>query len=478
MPRVGVAALWLTTICLPVLRPATAAAELPPEPHLVIRELNITGDEFVVLQNDGTAPIDHMNAYWLGYTSTENVPNVIPSQQLPDVPLQPQQALLLNNGMASVCGAVAVAKLGFTLSNTSGTLALRQLITNTDTTSTFQTVQYVSWGKKSPTGPQYANISDESLVASYQSSVGGSVTASTLAWYDGVIMPTDTGSAWHVGFISDCTFTPVISKTAVSDNLPVAWTQDTDFVPSVAAPAQFITDAGGPSLPVADIGLKALQLSELLPNPASPQTDADDEFIELYNPNSTVFDLTGFKFQVGSTTSSTTHTYTFPVGTLVSPKGFMAFMSAETHLSLSNSGGQVWLLDPFGNTVANSDVYDTAKEGMAWVNASGHWQWTALPTPNEINKVSPPASGVIGKTATVNGKNVTAVKGASTNSNGQASTTGTTPAANTVTPVHPLTLVVVVVAAILYWAYEYRTDMANRLHQFRRNRAAGRNNRS
>jgi hypothetical protein len=424
----------------------------------------------VVLQNYGDAPVLHLNEYWLGYVSSESTPNVIPSQQLPDISLLPGQAFLLNNGNAEVCGAIGVSKLSFSLANTAGTLALKQLVVDTETTSTFQTIQYVTWGKKSLSGATYANMNDETAAANYlsaQDQVGSP------SWY---FSPAAVGAAarWQAGYQLGCIFTPVVSKTEVAAPQPVEWQQDDDEIPfTVVAPQTFTAASTGPRLPAADVGLKALQLSEILPNPASPQTDAQDEFIELYNPNAAAFDLTGFKLQIGSTTSATTHNYSFPSGTQVPSKGFLAFRSADTHLSLSNSGGQVWLLDPFGTTVASSEVYDTAKDGLAWVHAAGKWQWTSLPTPGAANKVSATAVGS-DKAATVNGKNVTAVKGATTSKSAAANTASGSSTAATVSSVHPFTLVAVVLAALLYGAYEYRSDVANYLYQLRGNRAAGR----
>lgn len=458
------------TLLMTLLPQAVKADEPLAGPRLLLRQINITGDESVVLQNYGDAAILHLNEYWLGYTSSESAPNVIPSQQLPDVTLQPGQAFVLNNGSAEVCGAVGVSKLGFSLANTAGTLALKQLVVDTETTSTFQTVQYVTWGKKTPSSTMYANMNDETAVNNYLTAQG--VTSSP-SWYFSPAT-NDLTAAWQSGYQQDCVFTPVVSKTEAAAPQAIEWQQEDDDIPfTVVAPQTFALGSSGPYLPAADVGLRALQVSEILPNPASPQTDAQDEFIELYNPNAAAFDLTGFILQIGSTTSAMTHTYSFPDGTLVAAKGFMVFKSADTHLSLSNSGGQVWLLDPFGTVVANSDAYDTAKDGLAWVHAAGKWQWTALPTPGAANKVSAVASSS-SKAATVKGQNVTAVKGASTSKSPVGTTASGGSNAAAATSVHPFTLVAVVLAALLYGAYEYRSDVANYLYQLRGNRAAGR----
>ena len=453
------------------LLPFTVSADTLPQ-QLALKEVNISGDEFIVLQNVGNVPIDHLNAYWLGYTNIENTSNVIPSQQLPDAVLEPGEAYLLNGGMADTCGAVGAAKLGFSLSNTSGTVSLRQL-TDDGTTSTFQTIQSVSWNanKTSPvTSATYLHLADEANVTTYVTKQALKNTATV--WYKAA---SDASSAWQVGFTQSCSFTPVKTATTIGQNQLVTWPNDTADPPfTILANVTVSDDSASPAIPAVDIGLNAVQLSELVANPASPGTDAEDEFIELYNPNSVGFDLSGFKLQYVSTTSSTVHSYTIPAGTIIDGKSFKAFYSSATHLSLSNSGGKVWLLDPLGTVMGESEVYGTAKEGQAWILAAGKWQWTTIPTPNAANKLAVP---VTSSKASTSKNPITALKGATTTSVSGGATNSSPASADEATPVHPWILAAVVIAALLYGAYEYRTDLANYLHQLRRYRAARRSSR-
>lgn len=231
-----------------------------------------------------------------------------------------------------------------------------------------------------------------------------------------------------------------------------------------------------PVIPAGNVGLKPPVLSELLPNPASPQTDKNDEFIELYNPNDAHFDLSGYILEVGLTTK---RRYTIPAGTMLPPKAFLAFFSAETKLALSNSGSQVALLDPLGRVLVISEPYGAAKDGQAWVFANGIWQWTTKPTPNALNVVSAPA--VKSKSTA---KKSSSVSTASATKSGTGSQSGdvrsmedieeATVVAASSTPLHPGALALIAVSAVLYGAYEYRRDVANRIHQFRANRAARR----
>jgi hypothetical protein len=451
--------LLLIVLCLVVSTVPTSADSLP-EPSLKIRELNITGDEFVVLQNVGAEAVQ-LNEFWLGYSSDDTASYIVPTQQLPAVELLAGQSIVLNNGSTSTCDASVVDELGFSsFSNTKGVLALRRL-QNDGYTSTFTTVDAVAWGKLPADQIQIVNESNLDAGA-------------TAVWYRD---PQTTTDSWRVGSFADCSLTLLPSLSDDSSQPPqvISWPQNNASPPSIYVGAVDTNKGNFAHIPVSDRGLKAPQLSEILANPASPQTDSGDEFIELYNPNSKVFDLSGFMLQTASTTSSTTHTYHFPVGTMIGPGGFRAFKSAQTHLSLSNGGGQIWLVDPLGTTLDTCDPYPTAKDGQAWVDASGKWQWTLQPTPGSTNKVATPiASSSTSKTATVNGKKVTAVATRGTSGNTLGASTSAANVAAQPLSIHPLTLAVIILGALLYGAYEYRHDMALKYHQFRRNRNAGR----
>jgi hypothetical protein len=253
-----------------------------------------------------------------------------------------------------------------------------------------------------------------------------------------------------------------VANTTAPLNTSLAITNT--VVPSVAGIST--TAEATITMPAADIGLPAPQISEVLPNPASPQTDSDDEFIELYNPGDKDFDLSGFILQTGTTTL---HKYTIPAGTKMTARQFLAFFSADTGISLGNSGGQAALLDPGGSILSQTDAYGTAKDGYSWVSAGGLWQWTTTPTPNSINKITPPAEKSADKSNKTTKKNSSAkpVVASTFGSNGGAS-------GSVVPRLHPAILAGVGGAAVIYALYEYRHDLANQLYRFRRYRAARR----
>jgi hypothetical protein len=162
--------------------------------------------------------------------------------------------------------------------------------------------------------------------------------------------------------------------------------EDADSPPSPAdeepLPEQPGQGAGTPQT-----NYKDAEITEVLPDPASPQTDTNDEFIELYNPYDQALDLTGYTLKTGT---NWTYKYTI-TDTVVDPFGYVVLTSAQTHLSLSNSGSGVRLYDPTEKLLAEAPSYGKAQTGNSWAkNADGQWVWSAKPTPGEPNILEAP----------------------------------------------------------------------------------------
>jgi hypothetical protein len=246
-----------------------------------------------------------------------------------------------------------------------------------------------------------------------------------------------------------------------------------------------------PTVPNND-GLPTPLVTELLPNPASPQTDDANEYIELFNPGETAFNLKGYTLETGSTTL---HDFTFTEDTLLQPHSFRAFFSSDTNLSLSNTAGRARLLDPAGKLLSQSNPYTKAPDGQAWAldELDGTWQWTTTPTPSASNLMHTPvvlakASVVKESVPKVKAASAAKVKGASTTKKAKATkatkkksskpTEANTLAATTTTPspapLHAGVLAAVAVLAVGYGVYEYRHDLGNRIQQFRTHRATRR----
>jgi Lamin Tail Domain len=449
-------------LSLVVISPLHVSAISPPSPTvppgLSVAQIKITGDEFVVLQNNAGAAIPDLSVYWL--YDFNNVSPLAPGvsssqQQLPAVSLDAGQTLVLSASSRDTCGAEVAGKLSLSLTDSSGFLEIVQLGQDSSGAVQQKSGDMVSWSSGASGIIQNMPGSTKDPQGMYYRYQNGSNYAWQLADL--------TATACQLAAITapNTPAQPVSTLAAASDLPPVT------IINTAEA-----NDSAPPALPAADIGLSAPQINELLPNPSGTANDGTDEFIELYNPNSAVFDLSGFVLQTGITTK---HSYVFPAATTLLPKSFTAYYSSDTGLSLSNTSGQAFLLDPLGNTIGRSDPYGSAKDGAAWAVAKGVWLWTTNPTPNSANVIKQ-ATTTSKKSstskATSTSKSNTAVKGASTTGSPNSSTGSAAQVAN-MTPIHPWTLAIVAVLAVAYGVYEYRFDLANRLYEFRRHHAAG-----
>lgn len=141
----------------------------------------------------------------------------------------------------------------------------------------------------------------------------------------------------------------------------------------------------------------APSITEVFPDPASPQTDSNDEFIELYNPFDEAIDLDGYAIVTGANWS---RSYSIQDVTL-GPGEYAVLLSSATNISLSNSGTGVRLLDPAGVFLFEVPSYGKAVTGSSWVQeVGGHWVWTSQPTPGAPNVVvEPPAKASVVSTS-------------------------------------------------------------------------------
>lgn len=453
-------------LTLPLRALAAEAPGLAAPAGLSIVEIKVTGSEFVVLQNNTGVDIADLSSYALYYFNNYNpfAGGVSSSTSfLPATSLAAGESLMLSGDPRQTCGATVAGDLGISLGDSSGFLEIVQLSSDGGAVVQ-QGGDVVSWSSGANGIIQNVPSSTKDPAAMwyrYQSSA-----TPTYSWQYADIDPSNP-----------CQLNAVITSGTTKTSVPTDGTleQSGDTVPGTIISLATVVggNSGSAGMPAADIGLKSPKMSELLPNVASPGSDSTDEFIELYNPNGRVFDLSGFTLQTGSTTSDTRHNYVFPAGTIIPANGFKAFYSRQTGLSLSNSGGQAWLLDPFGTAITQSDPYNKPKDGAAWATVNGKWYYTTTPTPNAANSIKVPmaSSAKTSKSTakTSKGTAVTALNAAG--SAGMSSTNGGNDTAQTV-PLHPFTLAVVVGAALLYGAYEYRKDISNRLYEFRENRRA------
>lgn len=224
------------------------------------------------------------------------------------------------------------------------------------------------------------------------------------------------------------------------------------------------------------------KITEIMPNPASPLTDADDEFVELYNEGTQAFDLSGYKLQTGNTFN---HSYTFPAGSVLGAGVYNAYYVSQTNATLANTGGKARLVSPTGQIISQTDPYEDADDGQSWAWNGQSWIWSTTPTPGAPNVINIPQLASAASSSKSSAKKTTSkpkTKAVAT----KASAKAAKPKASTTTAqansgdnssskanLHPLVLAGVGGTALLYGVYEYRQDIANAFYKLRRYRKSG-----
>jgi hypothetical protein len=374
--------------------------------------------------------------------------------------IPPHGYFMVNDSSMLLCFRVTIDSVSLGLSSTAGIVAI---VSNTQAKAggaiTPVLEDYVGWSKTVAGGAQTLPSNTNAFLQRLPLDAGNNPSVATPG--EGSWQTVQPASNDPCGLV-----TPTSKPVASGLN---------ELLPATEPPAQIVSladtgsDAGpAPALPAADVGLMAPEITELLANPDGTGNDDSDEFIELYNPNVSSFDLGGFVLQTGLTR---THKYTFPSGTKLTGKSFTTFYSDETGLSLSNTTGQAKLIDPLSKTVASSGIYKNAKDGIAWALAKGKWYWTTSLTPNKPNIIKSPVSKSKSKKSTTSVNKLGTHKASAASSGSQSSTTTSGQGSDqqpSSTPVHASALVVIAGLALLYGAYEYRADIANRIYQFKR----------
>lgn len=225
-----------------------------------------------------------------------------------------------------------------------------------------------------------------------------------------------------------------------------------------------------------------LELSEIFPDPSSPQTDSEDEFIEIYNPNTTEVDLSGWKLADEGGNEFIIKGYA------ISPFQHISFYPTETKITLNNTGDSIKLINPNGELIDESDNYGSAREGLSWSKISNTWQWAEEPTADASNadayieNVTSAASAVskLKKAAakkTTAKKTAAAKKSSSPSSKIKANTKSTDSSpkledqqSQKGNNLWGWLIAAVGIATIGYAIYEYRTEIQLFCKKFRRHR--------
>ncbi|HEY6737012.1 MAG TPA: lamin tail domain-containing protein [Candidatus Saccharimonadia bacterium] len=277
-----------------------------------------------------------------------------------------------------------------------------------------------------------------------------------------------TGSAWAKK--SDGTWAWTTTPTPNEAN---------NFSTATPSPKPSIMPAGGMgSGPIDPVNstYTALMLTELLPDPAAPQTDADDEFIELYNSSDQPVDISGVVVKTGASLT-TKHTLKQHI---IQPFSYASFRSADTKIALSNAGSSVQLAAPDGSAIGGAVTYPKAITGASWAFDGETWAWTTTLTPGLPNIIAAPATAAASPNKSASS---TSTKTASSKTSSKASSSKTTkaPAASKVKTSSPVAaaadaatsptgkwlIFALVGLTIAYCLYEFRYDMLRFYHRLR-----------
>ncbi|TAK89210.1 lamin tail domain-containing protein [Patescibacteria group bacterium] len=235
-----------------------------------------------------------------------------------------------------------------------------------------------------------------------------------------------------------------------------------------------------PAVPTLPTAYPALEITELLVNPASPLSDDQDEFIELYNPNSFPVNVQGYQLRTGSNFTSS---YVIPP-LQIGPYEYAAFKSEQTGLSLTNSGGAVRLLDPSGAMTDQTETYGQAPDGQSWAKFVDGWRWTLETTFGKPNIA-------VGLVATVKPKKIAAkkttakkpaevkvakAKSSKAPKNTKKKTGSSSPVQVAGARLQPATWLIILLAILTigYATYEFRNDIRNLFYRLKSRFAAGR----
>jgi hypothetical protein len=195
-----------------------------------------------------------------------------------------------------------------------------------------------------------------------------------------------------------------LSTKATDLDKPMLRTYNTSSYSTAASPfeAQYrkLNDDGLYSAPSA----ADLQIVEVYPYASDcdpfDQSVLCGDYIKLYNPTDTIIDLDGFVLRTDSSSSSRTSSNTFALSGLLEPDTYLPVWQTDIggRISLTNSGGYVWIEDVWGieQYLATMTPYEsagTAEQGLSYARGiDGIWHWTATPMPTGANLLTDPAT--------------------------------------------------------------------------------------
>ncbi|MBI5033071.1 MAG: lamin tail domain-containing protein [Chloroflexi bacterium] len=191
-----------------------------------------------------------------------------------------------------------------------------------------------------------------------------------------VIVPlTPTNTATPVSPTRTSTATPTQTRTATSTATATPTRTNTPSPTATATPTN-------PPFP------STIVLNELLPNAKAKDwnndgvTNADDQWVEIYNTGATASDVSGWKIDTGDKTLA----FTLPASTIIASHSYLVFYKNQTKLAL-DATSHLRLLHPDGS-MADAIQYtqlDDDRVHARSVDGTGTWRLGCVPSANARN---------------------------------------------------------------------------------------------
>lgn len=126
------------------------------------------------------------------------------------------------------------------------------------------------------------------------------------------------------------------------------------------------------------------------------------DYVKLLNTSNHVIRLDDYVLRTDSSSASRTSSNTISLEDNLMPGEYRTIATTDngSRLSLTNSGGYVWLEDTWAltsypETLARYEPAGSALQGYSYAtDANGTWQWTTTPSPLSANIITPVAAQV------------------------------------------------------------------------------------
>ena len=255
----------------------------------------------------------------------------------------------------------------FTLGNTSDTL---RLIDESDVV--VSEVAYASSSGANGNGRTLERAPDGSF---HESAInGGTPGATNSAVVSATPTPSPTPSA-------TATPLPMPSETPMSSPTPSPSSTATPSPSSTPSPtlAPFPTESPAAS----PLFLPKIHINEFLPN--AKESDAQSEWIELWNEENFTADISGWTLD---DTDGGSPPYIIPQGTTVAQRSYIVFTRPTTGIALNNDVDVVRLIAPDGRIVEAVSYEKPPQGASSNRTAQGAFVWSQKPTPGAANIIT------------------------------------------------------------------------------------------